>query len=233
MYRLCAYMTAISKYLTQTGRKEWLSALPKLVDGLNSRPLPQLLNESPKSVKLSQTTQIFQHRFGKVLAAAKSPHPKFQLGQLVRIRLKQSSAFSKSYQVQWTHTLYVITRISSVPPTLMYTIREAGRGGRVIAGRFYSGMELFAPSRSCCCMLLCAALYGFLCTYIYTCCVYNSSSNSSSFCCTFPSYAEQLLPAFLPPPDDATTAEETAEEAANTVPAAPAPTTNSSTNNGI
>ena len=158
----CFFITAISKYLTDTNGKKWITALPEILNGLNSRPVAELLGQSPNSIKINQVDKIFMHRYGAALS--KPAHAKFKLGQLVRLRIRQNNLFAKAYQQQWSTQIYVIARISRVAPTFMYTIKQKS-DDQLISGRFYCPRNWVASGAVSSLSFLCKA-FMHVCTYV-------------------------------------------------------------------
>jgi transposase InsO family protein len=118
----------------------FLFLLPQITAGLNNRYLKSI-GMRPKDVSIENSPEVFQKKYAHILK--KKGHPRFKVGDSVRLRVFKSGSFAKSSETpSYSKEIYTVDRVLFVPPIFMFTLREnKERASRPIEGRWY-GAEL-------------------------------------------------------------------------------------------
>ena len=127
----------IGKYLTQSGKNDWITVFPDIIDSLNDRPLRSLGGRAPSQINYENQNEIFKLRFGdKLYWKSPKKKPVLSVGDLVRLVLKKADGFQKASEPQYSNEIYKISKIYKVFPVYMYSVKDAN--DRAITGRYYA-----------------------------------------------------------------------------------------------
>jgi len=124
----------IGKYCTANDTRRYVDALPDIVKGMNSTPLKSLDGLAPDQITVDNQNRVWKFRYQKLLAR-KPPEAKLRSGERVRMKLFHESAFKKSSEPSFSQEIFIVSRIHSAPPTLLYSLTDLT--GRPVAGRWY------------------------------------------------------------------------------------------------
>ena len=127
--------TKIYRYLTHTGKKQYLSILPDLLRNYNAS-YHRSIKTVPKNVTESNRLEIYHNLYADDIDKQFTTKPKkykFQIDDSVRISISKAQ-FERSFQPRWSREIFKIhSRLPTRPR--VYKIRDAK--GEIILGSFY------------------------------------------------------------------------------------------------
>ena len=112
------------KYFTHSGKRNWVTVLQKVVDGINNshhRILKATPNEIVNGEKQPAPVKEFVSK------------KKFNVGDRVRLA-KKKELFRKGYESGWTEEIFTIVRVLSTNPVTYHVVDDKGV---LIKGIFY------------------------------------------------------------------------------------------------
>lgn len=95
----------------------------------------EILRKSPAEVTISDTHDIFENRFGKLLQM-KWEKAGFYVGEVVRLKLKKTKAFEKGFTENYSTELYKVLRVIKGPPVYRYKLESLS--GYPISNSYYA-----------------------------------------------------------------------------------------------
>ena len=127
--------------------ERYLDSLESLLEGYNNAKHSSIgispndaWNNKSTHPQIREKLQVYYDKFTKI-------KPRFEIGDIVRIKLLPKSSFLKGYDVQNNQELFVIHSISTNLPIPMYQIKSIDNPEEdVIKGQFY-GHELTLYSK--------------------------------------------------------------------------------------
>jgi hypothetical protein len=115
----------IYKYLSEKQTKKYIDKLPDLVKTYNKRGHRTLQNMSPNEADLVQNEERVRGIHAERYAKVKRKNPKFQIGQIVRIKLESKALApqSRAYKPQFKDEYFIIDGINTRLPIPMYKLK--------------------------------------------------------------------------------------------------------------
>ena len=118
------------KYFTANKTRQWLTALPKLIDNYNTSHHSSIKMTPVKASKKENETDVWHNLYGDVEPKDK---PRFKAGDKVRI-FRERGRFKRGYTPNYTTEIFIITKVLPTnPPT--YRIQDLE--GEEVSGAFY------------------------------------------------------------------------------------------------
>lgn len=125
--------TRMYRYMAAMRTKNYLTALPLIVNSYNASPHRSLQGFAPRDVKPENESKFFQLLYPP--AKTQTRKPAFAVGDFVRLQLQKQS-FDKSFRQQFTDEVFKISEI--VIDDNVITYRIITLNGEKILGTFYS-----------------------------------------------------------------------------------------------
>ena len=95
----------LEKWFTVSQSYDWVSVLPKILEGLNSTYMDSI-GTSPENVTWDNAYKIWQRLYG----GSKAQNPVYKVGDTVRV-LIENSPFAKGTRAKWTNEVFRVTKI--------------------------------------------------------------------------------------------------------------------------
>ena len=132
------------KYLLAKRTYRYIDELPSLVQFYNDRKHRSINMTPSQAHNLDEKgiQELFLHQYDDV--KPNKHKPTFEIGDIVRLNLSKDT-FKKSYEGNWSRTLYKITKVLK---TIPYTYNIEDLDGEPIEGSFYSEELLKSQSTS-------------------------------------------------------------------------------------
>jgi hypothetical protein len=114
----------LRRHFTHTGKKQFLSIMPSLVQAYNEAPKRSLGGLSPADAVLLPNEHLRRLRSAQI-GERKSSEPKFKKNQIVRIiNQKKQKQFSDKMQQNWTSEHFRIMKVIRNRAVPMYVLKH-------------------------------------------------------------------------------------------------------------
>lgn len=138
--------TRMYRYFTfKNSKTDWPLILDDLVHSYNNSPhrslpkglTPQMVKNSVDDKKITNKIRLYNIKMCKQKHHRKSSSASsgLKIGDTVRLSKIKHSIFSKGFEANWSEEIFSVTKISTTPPPVMYTVSDYK--GQEIEGKFY------------------------------------------------------------------------------------------------
>lgn len=114
----------IYRYLTHTGKKEWLSVLNSFANQINSS-YHRTIKTTPQSVTPETESEVWFTLYSDLVMRPKLK-PKFAVNDLVKISIAKL-IFDRGFTVNWSDSTYKIKKVNIHPDIVTYILEDLNK----------------------------------------------------------------------------------------------------------